>query len=81
MQQAQMGPPNEMDKRLWAAQIAQSVERMTTFDRYSYLNNLRTQDPDLHWLVAQYLEGGRGVDMRPLPEQLPPRRGPENAQI
>jgi hypothetical protein len=71
------------DMRLVAAQIAQQIQQMTDFDRAAFLNDLEAQNPDLHWIVMQYLNrqtGGAAAE-KPLPEQLPPRRGPENALI
>jgi hypothetical protein len=43
---------------------------------------IRGQSPDLYRLVAQRMNsGGNVVDMRALPEKLPPRRDAANAAI
>jgi len=63
-----------------AKQLTAQLKAMGEVDRYRALAQLRASNPDLYMLVNQALSGS-GRAMRPLPEILPPRAGPENQSI
>lgn len=67
-----------------AAMMAQQIAQMAPEDQAMALQNLELQSPELAQMVRELLAqqgialgdpgGAPGVDMRPLPDQLPPRR-------
>jgi hypothetical protein len=73
-------PPMGVDIQTTAQQIAEQIMSMPPDQQQMALQNIQAQSPELAQLVQQFLsqmqppQQGAGVDMRPLPEQLPPRR-------
>ena len=72
----------QMDMQAWAFQQAQMLAQMDPQQQQMALQNIQGQSPELAELVLQMLNQMQpqvgaedsGVDMRPLPEMLPPRR-------
>jgi hypothetical protein len=69
-----------------AQQIAAALMNMDDSSRDMALMNLRQQMPEFYQVVLGMLQsmmqgGGNGAAAKPMPEQLPPRRGPESSQI
>lgn len=67
-------------------QLAQLISQMAPDQQKAAIQNIKTQSPELAQMVEQIIanmrrqQGGEGaVDMRPLPEQRPPRR--ENSPV
>jgi len=81
---AEEAPPQgyqgQADPTATAQALARQMQSMRTVDRYNRLQELKNTDAELATQVELRLNGG-GVDMRPLPSKLPPRRGPGNAII
>lgn len=62
--------------------LVRQLQAMSVPDRYSKMQAIRAQSPDLYRLVSQRMGSGSNVvDMRALPEKLPPRRDAANAAI
>lgn len=62
--------------------LVRQLQAMSVPARYTKMQAIRGQSPDLYRLVAQRMNsGGNVVDMRALPEKLPPRRDAANAAI
>lgn len=53
---------------------ARKLSRMQPEERESILRRIQVETPQLHQVIQQKLAGEQSVDMRPMPEQLPPRR-------
>lgn len=79
-QRMQPGQPGSVDLQTMAMMQAQALKELPPAQQEQALSNLRAQSPELADLVEQILrsEGGGGegnpIDMRPLPDKLPPRR-------
>jgi hypothetical protein len=77
-------PNMNVDLEQMAQSLAQQISSLAPQDQEMAIQNLQQQNPELAQLVQQMLQqmgGGQqqqqpqtGVDMRPLPEQLPARR-------
>ena len=74
-----------MDLIAQAQYMATQLGQMDSASRDAALMNLRGQSPELYRVVLSMLFGGGGAKneaaSKPLPEQLPPRRGAESALI
>ena len=73
-----------LDIQQMAAQVVNYLNKLDEPTKYQELNRLRMEQPEVHRIVLQLLsQGGNGAGSAnlPLPEQKPPRRGPEAAQI
>ena len=81
------GQPGGVDIQAMAVMQAKTIESLPELQRASAIQNLQTQSPELADLVLQLLgakgitvtpgaqaPADAGVDMRPLPDKLPPRR-------
>jgi len=81
----QQGP--YMDRSVMAESLARQIAGMPEYDAARALSNLKMQAPDMYPAVLQAFRAGRvsgGAEQQrymPLPEQRPPRRGPESAMI
>jgi len=77
----QMGQSPMVDLFAQAKKLTSEIQKMNEVDRYRVLAQLRASNPDLYMLVNNALSGQGVKPMRPLPEQKPPRTGPDGAQI
>lgn len=76
-------------KQVMAQQMAQRLTQYPQDQQQSIISQIASQDPELAQMVQQYLQqmmkqqgsAQQGSAGKPLPEQLPPRRGAENAVI
>lgn len=68
-----------MDMQAVAARIASQISGAPREQQGLMLSSLKVKDPNLYALALQYLN--RPQAAKPLPEHLPPRRGPGTAQI
>lgn len=85
-EQAPSGPPQGkqmVDLFAEAKGLSSQLKKMDEVGRYQALARIKEQNPDLYMLVNQALAGGggKGRPLQPLPEKLPPRAGPDRAQI
>lgn len=83
---SQEQPPGGASSQAIAEQLAHRILQMSPENQKMAMESLSQRSPELAQLVWQMVqqvqrqptEGSAG---KPLPEQLPPRRGPENAMI
>lgn len=82
-QRMQPGQAGAVDLQTLAYMQAQAISNMPPQQQEQALANLRAQSPEVASMVEALLRGGMGggadnsssgVDMRPLPDKLPPRR-------
>jgi hypothetical protein len=78
---AEAAHPEQNQLEQQANQIAAQLQEMPVEQQQTHLQQLRLQHPVLAAKVAELLGLTTSTDMRPLPEQRPPRRGPEHAVI
>jgi hypothetical protein len=68
-----------------AKKIAARLDQMPDDQKQSHLIDLQQQQPQLYSFVLQLLQQSAGAHVpsqaQPLPEQRPPRRGPEAAAV
>lgn len=82
-QQQQGGDPRQS----MAQQMAQRLVQYPPEQQQQIINQIAQQDPELAQMVSQLVAqmsgqaGGRNSAGKPLPEQLPARRGPESAMM
>jgi hypothetical protein len=80
-QSGQPAGPQEVNvidlAEVWAKRLA----HMQPEEQAGILQQMSTDVPQMHDLVMQRLSVMRAAEQRPLPEQRPPRRGPESAVI
>lgn len=67
-------------ERPTVSQLVESLKLMPPYERRIRLSDLRAEDWKLYSAVLSKLDEGEPSQL-PLPEQLPPRRGPEKAVI
>ena len=63
-----------------ARRVTSELKKMDEVERYRSLAQLRAVNPNLYMLVNNNM-GAPGKPMKPLPEVLPPRAGPDTAQV
>ena len=71
---------NMVDMFAEARRITSELKKMDEVERYRSLAQLRSVNPNLYMLVNNNM-GASGTPMKPLPEVLPPRAGPDTAQV
>jgi hypothetical protein len=86
--QSQLGAENAqpgMDVTAIADQVVAHLDQLPEVDRAQYLTQLQATNPELSSLVQQMSTQRRGAHKSsgalPLPEQRPPRRGPDAAMV
>lgn len=70
----QQGQPAEIDVTQVAQGWAKKIASMPDTEKAGILQRIGSESPQLHQLILQYIGQMQGADMRPLPEQRPPRR-------
>ena len=82
-QRMQPGQAGAADLQTMAYMQAQAIQEMPPAQQEQAISNLRAQSPELADLVEQIVRAGGGgqqdegqnpIDMRPMPDKLPPRR-------
>lgn len=73
------------DLQMVAQQVVSWLDQLPEHERNHELINMQQQNPQLYSMVLQMLQTRAGAEQNsaaaPLPEQRPPRRGPEAAMV
>lgn len=66
--------PGEVNVLDLSATWARKLSQLQPPERDAVLRRIATETPQLHEMIQKHLSSAGSVDMRPLPEQRPPRR-------